>query len=107
MEAPRLPSAAAADVRPRSDPGGRSAADLDRLRGTRGRDAAQADAERVMKTIAALVAWCGLAVAAPHAQEPKPVPKDSARVSIPGCSKGYIFTAAARTVNEAGSNTDI
>jgi hypothetical protein len=60
-----------------------------------------------MKTIAALVAWCGLAVAAPHAQEPKPVPKDSARVSIPGCSKGYIFTAAARTVNEAGSNTDI
>ena len=60
-----------------------------------------------MKTIAALVALCGLAVAVSQAQEPKPVPKDSARVSVPGCSKGYIFTTASRSANEAGSNTDI
>jgi hypothetical protein len=37
------------------------------------------------------------------AQEPKPVPKDSVRVSIPGCTKGYIFTAGRRTVDEPGS----
>jgi hypothetical protein len=39
------------------------------------------------------------------AQEKKPVPKDSARVSIPGCVRGYIFTAAGRTVDEPGSVT--
>ena len=33
----------------------------------------------------------------------KPVPKDSARVSVPGCTKGYIFTAGRRTVDEPGS----
>jgi hypothetical protein len=37
------------------------------------------------------------------AQEPKPVPKDSMRVSIPGCTKGYIFTAGPRTEDQAGS----
>ena len=37
------------------------------------------------------------------AQEKKPVPKDSLRVSIPGCTKGYIFTAGRRTVDEPGS----
>src|SRR5262245_17988855 len=37
------------------------------------------------------------------AQENKPVPKDSVRVAIPGCTKGQIFTAAARTTEEAGS----
>jgi hypothetical protein len=37
------------------------------------------------------------------AQEPKPVPKDSVRVSIPGCSKGYIFTAGRRTQDDPGS----
>src|SRR4051812_29581664 len=36
-------------------------------------------------------------------QERKPVPKDSARVSIPGCTKGYIFTAGRRTADEPGS----
>ena len=38
-----------------------------------------------------------------RAQEPKPVPKDSVRVAIPGCTKGYIFTAGPRTMHEAGS----
>ena len=37
------------------------------------------------------------------AQEQKPVPKDSVRVSIPGCSKGYVFTAGRRTPDEPGS----
>ena len=37
------------------------------------------------------------------AQEQKPVPKDSVRVSIPGCTKGYIFTVGRRTVDEPGS----
>jgi hypothetical protein len=37
------------------------------------------------------------------AQEGKPVPKDSVRVSIPGCTKGYIFTAGRRTPDQAGS----
>ena len=36
------------------------------------------------------------------AQERKPVPKDSARVSLPGCTKGYVFTAGRRTVDEPG-----
>jgi hypothetical protein len=36
-------------------------------------------------------------------QEQKPVPKDSVRVSIPGCTKGYIFTAGRRTQDEPGS----
>jgi hypothetical protein len=37
------------------------------------------------------------------AQETKPVPKDSARISVPGCTKGYVFTAGPRTVDEPGS----
>src|SRR6478609_11215442 len=37
------------------------------------------------------------------AQEKKPVPKDSVRVSIPGCTKGYVFTAGRRTADEPGS----
>jgi len=31
------------------------------------------------------------------------VPKDSVRVFIPGCSKGYIFTAGRPTQDEPGS----
>ena len=34
------------------------------------------------------------------AQEHKPVPKDSVRVSIPGCTKGYIFTVAPRAPDQ-------
>jgi len=37
------------------------------------------------------------------AQDVKPVPKDSARVSVVGCTKGYIFTAAARSTEAPGS----
>ena len=44
-----------------------------------------------------------LVASAATAQETKPVPKDSMRVSIPGCTKGYIFTAGRRTLDEPGS----
>jgi hypothetical protein len=44
-----------------------------------------------------------LAVATAQAQEQKPVPKGLRRVSIPGCVKGYVFTAVDRTADEAGS----
>jgi hypothetical protein len=37
------------------------------------------------------------------AQENKPVPKDSVRVRIPGCTKGFIFTAGRRTADQPGS----
>ena len=37
------------------------------------------------------------------AQEQKPVPKGSVRVSIPGCTKGYVFTAVRRSEDEPGS----
>jgi len=38
------------------------------------------------------------------AQETKQVPKDSVRVSIPGCVKGYVFTAGPRTQDEPGNS---
>ena len=47
----------------------------------------------------AVAMFSGLLVA----QETKPVPKDSVRVSIPGCTKGLIFTAGPRTQDEPGS----
>ena len=37
------------------------------------------------------------------AQEEKPVPKNSVRVSIPGCTKGQIFTAGRRNADQPGS----
>src|SRR3989442_11398674 len=36
-------------------------------------------------------------------QEEKPVPKDSVRVSVPGCTKGYVFTVGRRTADQPGS----
>jgi hypothetical protein len=41
------------------------------------------------------------------AQETKPVPKNSVRVSIPGCARNYLFTVGPRSADEAGSNLDI
>ena len=37
------------------------------------------------------------------AQELKPVPKDSVRVSIAGCTKGYVFTVGRRTADAPGT----
>src|SRR5260370_27224979 len=56
-----------------------------------------------MRTIAVIIAAVALSSGRLVAQEKKPVPKDSVRVSIPGCTKGYIFTAGRRTLDEAGS----
>jgi len=55
-----------------------------------------------MKFTAGIVAVV-LLIAPLLAQEEKPVPKDSARVSVPGCTKGYVFTAGPRTEEEPGS----
>ena len=49
------------------------------------------------------IAIAALMVTCVHAQEQKPVPKGSVRVSIPGCSRGYVFTTGPRTADEAGS----
>ena len=46
--------------------------------------------------IGTVIAVLGSALAA---QEPKPVPKDSVRVSISGCTKGYVFTAGPTIAN--------
>jgi hypothetical protein len=54
---------------------------------------------RSVPAIALLAALSGGAAA----QEKKPVPKDSVRLALPGCTKGYIFTAGPRTVDEPGS----
>src|ERR1700716_3538021 len=56
-----------------------------------------------MRTTTVIIAAVALSSGRLVAQEHKPVPKDSLRVSIPGCTKGYIFTAGRRTVDEPGS----
>jgi hypothetical protein len=56
-----------------------------------------------MRTTALFTIAIGLLTAPLAAQETKKVPKDSARVSIAGCSKGYIFTVGSRTVEHPGS----
>jgi hypothetical protein len=56
-----------------------------------------------MRTTVALVSAVALLSGPLAAQEKKPVPKDSVRVFVPGCTKGYIFTAGRRTVEEPGS----
>jgi hypothetical protein len=62
------------------------------------------EAENFMRLTAVTAAVAIAVLAAPLiAQETKPVPKDSVRVSIPGCSKGYVFTTAPRTVEAPGS----
>jgi len=56
-----------------------------------------------MKLVILIVVTLGALAAPLTAQEPKPVPKDSVRLTIPGCSKGYVFTASRRTPDEPGS----
>jgi len=56
-----------------------------------------------MRTTAAFIVAVAVLSGPLAAQEQKPVPKGSVRVSVPGCTKGYIFTAARRTVDEPGS----
>jgi hypothetical protein len=56
-----------------------------------------------MRTLAAVVVAAAALSAVLPAQETKKVPKDSVRVAIPGCTKGYVFTAGPRTLDEPGS----
>jgi len=56
-----------------------------------------------MRTTTVIIAAVAVLSGGLMAQERKPVPKDSVRVSIPGCTKGYIFTAGRRTLDEPGS----
>jgi hypothetical protein len=50
--------------------------------------------------VLALTTLTGWPVAAQDVN--KPVPKDSVRVYIPGCTKGYMFTAAPITEDQPG-----
>lgn len=38
-------------------------------------------------------------------QEPKPVPADSVRVFVPGCTKGMVFTAGPREEDQPGRSS--
>src|SRR6266542_2146378 len=59
--------------------------------------------ERFMFTTAVIIFSITVLSGPLAPQETKPVPKDSMRVSIPGCTKGFIFTAGRRTQDEPGS----
>ena len=56
-----------------------------------------------MRTPAVIIAAIAVLSGPLAAQEKKPVPKDSVRASIAGCTKGYIFTAGPRNPDEPGS----
>ena len=56
-----------------------------------------------MKKFASAIAIAAALTTTIAGQEKKPVPKDSVRVAIPGCTKGYIFTAGPRTLEEPGN----
>jgi hypothetical protein len=55
-----------------------------------------------MKTTLFVAAALATLVSAVAAQETKPVPKDSVRVFLPGCSKGRIFTVGPRKEDSPG-----
>jgi hypothetical protein len=56
-----------------------------------------------MRTRFAVIAIALAVLSAPLvAQDVKPVPKDSVRVTVPGCAKGYVFTAGAKTEDQVG-----
>jgi len=56
-----------------------------------------------MRTSAAILLSAAALSTVSIAQETKPVPKDSVRVAIPGCTKGYVFSAGPRTLEEPGN----
>ena len=56
-----------------------------------------------MKTTALVAAAAAMLSGPLGAQEKKPVPKDSVRVFVPGCSKGRIFTAGPRSEDTPGA----
>ena len=54
-----------------------------------------------MKLKVAVVAAV-LMMSTPLVAQEKKVPKDSIRVTVPGCTKGYVFTAGPRTEDQPG-----
>lgn len=52
-------------------------------------------------TVATAVALLGVTLTA----QEKKVPKDSVRVTIPGCTRGYMFTAGPRTEDQVGRSS--
>src|SRR3979490_1103004 len=56
-----------------------------------------------MRTTTVIIAAVAVLGGGLGAQEQNRGPRDSVRVSIPGCTKGYIFTAGRRTQDEPGS----
>jgi hypothetical protein len=56
-----------------------------------------------MKTTAVVALALAVLSRPLDAQEKKPVPKNSVRVLIPGCTRGFIFTAGRRTEEHPGS----
>jgi hypothetical protein len=66
------------------------------------RTMAEAPVMRAAVTIAIVVTSIGMLAA----QEIKPVPKDSVRVYVTGCTKGRVFTAGPRT-EDPPSNLDV
>ena len=56
-----------------------------------------------MKALCTVVLAAGLGVVASGQQE-KPVPKDSVRISIPGCAKGVMFTVTESPEHESRSS---
>ena len=57
--------------------------------------------ERLVRVLMVVVTTSAVSLAT-SAQEQKPVPKDSVRVFVPGCSKGYVFTAERATEDQPG-----
>jgi hypothetical protein len=55
-----------------------------------------------MKSLCSLVLVIGLA--GTSAAQEKPVPKDSVRISVPGCSKGVVFTVTPSPEHESRSS---
>jgi hypothetical protein len=51
-----------------------------------------------MATVAAIAAAMSVSLVA----QEKRIPKDSIRVTVPGCTKGYVFTAGPRTEDQPG-----
>jgi hypothetical protein len=49
-----------------------------------------------------VVAATMLALGATLVAQEKKIPKDSIRVTVPGCTKGYVFTAGPRTEDQPG-----
>ena len=56
-----------------------------------------------MRTTAVITAAVAVLSGPLVAQENRPVPKDSLRVFVPGCTRGLIFTAGRRTQDQPGS----